>query len=332
MIPAGSAGSLSLLAGGSLLQSCMGPEVEFSLAGAALIGLAVGFLSGLLGVGGGFLLAPLVNGFLGVPFRVTGPSNLCQIQGTSLSGLLRHRRQGNVDLKVAIIVLVGTLCGTFAGVSLMEHLKTLGSIKLAGGEYTTVEIVLSFIFLGILAVIGGTVLAEALVTGRRLAGSAERGDAARRGFFARVRIPPYVTPVGGEPVPVVLVASAGLVVGMLQSLLGISGVLLLPVLVYFVGVSTHAAVGTNLMVVFVTSILGTTLHALAGNVSLPLVFALLIGGTLGSQFGALLSPRIAAHKLRKYFSLLVVAAMLLIAGKLGCMYGLISWWPGGGQQ
>jgi uncharacterized membrane protein YfcA len=328
VIAAGFAESLSLLASNGALQGCLGPEVEFSLVGAALIGLAVGFLSGLLGVGGGFLLAPLVNGLLQVPFRVTGPSNLCQIQGTSLSGLLRHRRQGNVDVKVALIVLVGTLCGTFAGVNIMEHLKTLGSVNLAGGQYTTVEVVLSFLFLAMLAVIGGTVLVEAVATGRRLTRTEDPKEATRRGLFAGVRIPPYVTPIGGEPVPMLLVAGAGVVVGMLQSLLGISGVLLLPVLVYFVGVSTHAAVGTNLMVVFATSLLGTTLHALAGNISLPLVFMLLAGGTLGSQFGALLSPRIAGHKLRKYFALLVVAAMVMVAGKLAYMYGLISWWPG----
>jgi uncharacterized protein len=321
--------AIGAVASEGTLWGLMGPEVKFSIAGAMLIGLGVGFLSGLLGVGGGFLLAPLLNGILGIPLRIAGPSDLCQIQGTSLSGLLRHRKQGNSDTQVAVLILGGTFCGTFVGVSIMEYLKGLGNIVLAGGETPAVEAVLSFLFLGMLVVIGSFVMTEAVRTGRKLKAGAGAGAGPRRGLFALIRIPPYVTPTGGSPVPAILVSYAGLLVGVLQALLGIGGgVLLLPILVYLVGVSTHAAVGTSLMIVFGASIVGTLLHALAGNISLPLVLALLLGGTMGSQFGALLSARIESHKLRKYFAFVVVAAMLVISGKLCHMYGLISWWPG----
>lgn len=310
-----------ILAGGGALSGLLGPEIEFNITGALLIGLGVGFLSGLLGVGGGFLLAPLLNGILGVPLRIAGPSDLCQIQGTSLAGLLRHRRQGNPDTQIAVLILGGTLCGTFAGVEIMEHLKGLGEMTLAGGSYPAVEVVLSYLFLVVLVLIGSTVLIESVRTGRK---SAEEKKGPRRGLFARVRIPPYVTPAGGRPVPAVLVAYAGVIVGLLQALLGIGGgVLLLPILVYLVGLATHAAVGTSLMIVFAASIVGTFLHALNGNVSVPLVLALLVGGTLGSQFGALASARAASHKLRKYFALVVGAAVLIIGGKLCQMYGVI---------
>jgi len=212
----------------------------------------------------------------------------------------------------------------------MEYLKGLGELSLAGGSYPTVEVVLSFLFLAVLVLIGSTVMIEAVRTGRK---GAEEKKGPRRGLLARIKLPPYVTPAGGRPVPAVLVAYAGVVVGLLQALLGIGGgVLLLPILIYLVGVSTHAAVGTSLMIVFVASIAGTFLHALKGNISLLLVAALLIGGTLGSQFGALASARLASHKLRRYFALVVAAAVLIVGGKLCRMYGLISRRPSDGGE
>jgi uncharacterized membrane protein YfcA len=315
--------------GGGLLTGALGPEVSFSIAGAALIGLGVGFLSGLLGVGGGFLLAPLLNGILGVPFRIAGPSDLCQIQGTSLSGLLRHRKLGSMDAQVAVLLLGGTFCGSFVGVRIMSYLKSLGSVELGGGRCAVVEVVLIFLFVLMLLIIGSSVLAESIRSGRRARESDGAARGPRRGLFARIRIPPYVTPVGGSPVPAVMVAYAGVVVGLLQALLGIGGgVLLLPILVYFVGVGTHAAVGTSLMIVFGASILGTLFHALDGNISLPLVCALLVGGTLGSQWGAMVSAKVASHKLRRFFALLVLTALVIVAGKTFRIFGLISWWPG----
>ncbi len=311
------------LAGAFFPSGLLGPEIEFSVTGALLIGLGVGFLVGLLGVGGGFLMVPLVNGLLLVPLNVVAGSSLCQIQGTSLSGLLRRRRQGNSDPQIAVLILGGTLCGTFAGVEIMEYLKGLGELSLPGGSYPLVEVVLSCLFLVVLVLIGSTVMVEAVRTGRK---SAEEKKGPRRGLFARVRIPPYVTPTGGQPVPAVLVAYAGLVVGLLQALLGIGGgVLLLPILIYLVGLATHVAVGTSLMIVFAASIVGTFLHALNGNVSVPLVITLLVGGTLGSQFGALASARLASHKLRKYFALVVAVAVLIVGHKLCRMYGAVSW-------
>jgi uncharacterized membrane protein YfcA/endonuclease/exonuclease/phosphatase family metal-dependent hydrolase len=304
------------------LSALLGPDVTFSIAGAVLIGLGVGFLSGLLGVGGGFLLAPMLNGLLGIPLRIAGPSDLCQIQGTSLSGLIRHSKQGNADMQIALLVLGGTFCGTFCGVELMEHLKSLGDLALASGDFPLVEIVLLFLFLGVLGIIGTAVLIESTRSARKADGGAE---AQRKGFFSIIRIPPYVTPVGGSPVSVIVVAYSGLLVGLLQALLGIGGgVLLLPILVYFIGVATHAAVGTSLMIVFAASIVGTFMHALKGNISVLLVAALLVGGTFGSQVGARVSSRIAAHKLRKYFSLLVVLAVGIVGFKLGSIYGLFG--------
>ena len=136
-----------LAAAGGLFSGLLGPDVHFNVPTAAAIGLGVGFLSGLLGVGGGFLLAPMLNGFLGIPLRIAAPSDLCQIQGTSLSGLLRHRKHGCFDAQVAVLILGGTFCGTAVGVKLIKYLKLQGEVILPGGTYPAAEVVLSFLFL-----------------------------------------------------------------------------------------------------------------------------------------------------------------------------------------
>lgn len=307
----------------------MVPDISFNPWGAVLIGLGVGFLAGLLGVGGGFVMVPLVNGLLGVPMNVVAGSSLCQISGTSLAGLLRHRRYGNFDGRVAVVLTGGMLCGTETGVRIVGWLKGLGAVRLAGGTFPAAELWLRWAFLGMLTVIGVTVFWETARAARR-AGS----GGPVRGILARVRMPACIQPVGGaRPVSVIPVAYCGLLIGLAQGMLGIGGgVLLIPVLVYLIGVSTHAAVGTSLLVILVSSVFGTFRHAVAGNVHLPLVLALLVPSTFGSQMGAAFAARSAGHKLRKYFALVVAAAALIVGGDLARMHGLISWWPAGRNE
>ena len=298
----------------------MPPDLHFSLWGAVLIGLAVGYLAGMLGVGGGFIANPLLNGVLGIPMPIVAGSSLCQISGTSLSGLLRHRRHGHCDARVAVMVLGGVFCGEEAGVAIVGWLKGLGRMELAGGACDVAELVLRAAFLALLVFIGAFVFFES----RRAERAAARGASGKpRGWLTRVKLPPYVTPAGGEPVPVMLLACLGLPIGLAQGLLGIGGgVLLLPMLVYVVGVSTHAAVGTDLLVVFAGSLWGAFRHAGDGNVSLELAAALLVTSTFGSQLGAATAARLPAHRLRKYFSLVAGAAALILAWKLAGMLGL----------
>ena len=296
-------------------------EVSPDLWGVVAIGLAVGYLAGMFGVGGGFIANPLLNCALNVPMRIVAGSTLCQVSGTSLAGLLRHRRHGQLDARIAAIVIGGVLCGEVAGVGLLEWLEGLGTVTLAGGSFKASEVVLKAALLLMLLVIGVFVFLEA----RAAELSVRRGASGHpRGWLARVKLPPYVVPAGGEPVPVLLLAYLGVPIGLAQGLLGIGGgVLLLPALVYVVGVATHAAVGTDLAIVFVGAIAGTFIQALEGNVSLPLVAALMVPATFGSQLGALTTTRLPAHRLRRYFSLVVAAAALLVAWKLAGMLGLL---------
>jgi hypothetical protein len=277
-------------------------------------------------VGGGFITNPLLNAVLGVPMHTVAGSSLCQISGTSLAGLLRHRRHGQFDAWVTVIILGGVFAGTEVGVRLVGWLKGLGAVRLAGGVYTVADVVLLSVFLSLLLGIGVSVFVESLRAARSVAAQADQGaPKKRRGFLARVRLPPYVTPVGGEPVSVILVAYSGVLIGVAQGLLGIGGgVLMLPMLIYFIGVGTHAAVGTDLLVVFAGSLWGTLRHAMHGNVSLPLVLALMVTATFGSQLGAVTTTKLAGHRLRRYFSLVVAVAALVLAWKLGNMFG---WWP-----
>ena len=300
-----------------------GADLHFSLWGALLIGLVVGYLGGMLGVGGGFIANPLLNGVLGIPMPVVSGTSLCQISGASLSGLLRHRRHGQFDLRIAVMISGGVFCGEEAGVAVVEWLKTLGAVRLAGGSYPLSELVLRLAFLAMLVIIGGFVLAES----RRSALAPRAPGAARRGWLSRLRLPPHVTPAGGSPVSAPLVALTGVPIGLAQGLLGIGGgVLMLPVLIYLIGISTHAAIGTSLMIVLAGSLWGTFRHALNGNVSLELAAALLAASTFGSQLGALTSTRLKAHHLRQYFALVVAAAAVILAWKLLEMLGVqITW-------
>ena len=142
----------------------------------------------------------------------------------------------------------------------------------------------------------------------------------RVGLFARIKIPPYTefSSLDEPRLSIPVVAYFGLVLGFLTGLLGIGGgVIMLPALVYLIGMRTHCAVATSLLMVWLSAVLAAITHAIAGNTDVLLVLPLLIGGTIGLQVGANISNRLGGAQLRRYFGLVVVAAVALVAARLG---------------
>ncbi len=269
----------------------------------------VGLLSGLFGVGGGFLLTPLLL-FIGVPAPVAVASGANQVVGTSVSAIIGHWRRGNVDIKMGIVLVIGGLVGSSLGVWLFRALKTLGQIDLT--------ISLCYVFLlggiGILMFVEST---NALLRARRSRGAK---PSARRRHSGWVAALPFKTRFRKSRlyVSATLPLAVGILTGMLSAIMGVGGgFIMVPALIYLLGMPTGVVVGTSLFqIIFVTANV-TMLQAVSTqSVDVVLAILLLVGGVVGAQVGVRLGARLRAEQLRILLALLVLA----VAGKIA--YGL----------
>ncbi|TCT02687.1 sulfite exporter TauE/SafE family protein [Aquabacter spiritensis] len=268
------------------------------------MGLAVGFISGMFGVGGGFLMTPLLI-FTGVPAAVAVASVSAHMAASSFSGALSYLRKGLIDLPLSGILLAGGLAGTGLGVATFTVLRAYGQVDLTIG--------LSYVIL--LSGVGLLMFVESVGAIRR-ARSGRKAEVRRPGThgwflrlpfkmrFRRSRI--YVS--------VIPVAVLGLGIGFLGALLGVGGgFLLVPALIYLLRVPTQMSIGTSLVLTLVTMTAATVLHAVAnGTVDAILALILMIGGTMGAQFGARAGQRLKAEYLRLLLAMLVLAVGLRV--------------------
>ena len=280
---------------------------EVSLVAAALLGAIVGILGGLLGVGGGFILTPLLNVLFGIPYNVAVGSDLSQMVGMSSSAAFRHRGLGNVDLRLGGIMIVSAFAGIECGVRLMEVLKVSG--------VRTMTLVMSFIYTGLLVAIGAAIFRESWRALR--ADSATEPAHNLSAMICRIRIPPMISlPASGvEGVSLWILLILGYIMGLACGLLGVGGgFIMTPCFIYVLGCPTTVAIGTSLFQIIFLSAFGTFRHSLQGNVDPILVVGLIAGSAVGSQIGAALTSRIRGAKLRLLLaSLLFVAAAFIIA-------------------
>lgn len=280
------------------------PIAEVSVDVFLLLGLGglVGFLSGMFGVGGGFLLTPLLI-FIGIPPTVAVASQTNQIVASSVSGAIAHWRRGNVDLKMGMVLLAGGFAGSVVGVQLFTLLRTLGQIDLV--------IQLSYVFF--LGTIGGLMLVESAHTFIR-----NRKGGARRKLhqhywvhrwplrlrFRRSKL--YISAI--PPLGI------GFLIGVLVAIMGVGGgFLMVPAMIYLLGMPTVVVVGTSLFqIVFVTA--NVTLLQSISNQTVDVVLALLLlaGSVVGAQFGTRVGQRLRGEYLRGLLAIMV----LLVCGKL----------------
>lgn len=265
----------------------------------AALGAVVGVLTGLFGVGGGFLITPLLIVAVGIDESLAVGSSLSFIIGTAAAGLRRHARLKNVEPRSMLILSGGGMCGVVLGVLLHEYLRT----ALEGAAFDFGALIRG-LYLVLLAV---TVWLVYRGPGRHVSG---KSLLQRLPGWPRVDLPA----AGLRDLSLLGLCLVGVGVGVLNGLLGIGGgVLFMPVLLVAVGLSPHQAVGTSLGVVLFSSITGAVQHGMLGNVSLWIAMALLVGSTLGVQVGVRLCDMFHGTRIRRYFATIVLVAAVLVA-------------------
>ncbi|MEC8245542.1 MAG: sulfite exporter TauE/SafE family protein [Pseudomonadota bacterium] len=281
------------------------PIAEVSMHIGIIIGLGggVGFLSGLFGVGGGFLMTPLLI-FFGIPPAVAVSTEANQIVASSVSGVLAHMRRGNVDFKMGGILMAGGVIGSSLGVALFSFLREIGQIDLV--------IQLSYVvFLGI---IGALMLTESLRTiVRSRKPGAVRGKLHQHNWlhglpfkmrFRRSKL--YISAI--------LPLSIGAFVGVLAAIMGVGGgFIMVPAMIYLLGVPTSVVVGTSLFqIIFVTANVTLLQSIQTQTVDFILAGLLLFGAVIGAQFGSRAGALLRGEQLRGLLALLVLAVCVKI--------------------
>lgn len=279
----------------------------------ALTGFVVGLLGGFFGVGGGFLAGPLMF-WTGVPINFVVGSDLAHMAGTSLVATRKHRALGHVDIRLAGLMIVGTIPGVEIGAQLIERLKHLGNI----------EQVIGFTYVIILTAVGLFTAWESLRAIRvtrtdQLDAHEVVGVKSLLYRSPLLRIPPLIRmPVSGiEEISVWTVILVGLVTGILAGLLGVGGGFLrMPLMIYVLGIPTHVAVGTDLFEIVISAGFGTITHSLKGNVDIMIAVTMLTGAALGAQFGAAATRYFSGPIIRLLFSVLPIIAAVLVLLRL----------------
>jgi len=266
-----------------------------------LLGFVVGLLSGMFGVGGGFLTTPLLI-FYGIPPTVAVASASTQITGASVSGAMVHMRRGGVDMKMALVMIAGGLIGSVVGAGLFRALQTTGQI----------DIVIGLLYVLILSWIGVLMLIDSLKSLGYL--TVAQRDGARPRHNRWVASLPmrwrfhgsglYISPVA----PLLL----GFIAGILTVFLGIGGgFILVPAMIYLLGMPARVVIGTSLMMILVVSAVTTLIHAVTTRaVDLVLAALLLVGGVVGAQYGALLTLRIKPDFMRLALAIIILLVAL----------------------
>jgi len=278
--------------------------------GAILLGFSIGILTGLFGVGGGFLVVPLLNVLLGVPYRIAVGSSLFFILGTSTIALPGHIREGNFEPKAVLYLSAGSILGAFFGDLLQDFLV----YQVSGGDMGTFERWMHTLFLALLAV---TALLLLRPMNTPQPGRSLRPDTP----IQKLSIPPY-TRLQREGLPSVSIPGLlgiGFFIGTLTGLLGVGGgVLFMPVLLLVVGLRPKLAVGTSLGVVLAASCTGLLKKLLDAQpkVSIPLTLLLLVGSVIGVRVGMRIFRRIESAKIRQYFVIVILLAMGIVAWDL----------------
>jgi uncharacterized membrane protein YfcA len=286
-----------------------------SLPALVAVGLLVGYIAGMFGVGGGFLLTPMLMYVFGVPPPVAVGSAVCQQCGTSLASFVKYRHLKRGEPRFDLVMMGGSLIGVDAGTRLLSYLSHRVPLVLPSGRAVpAINVILDVLFLVLLSF---TAVFTFLEAWKAMRSPVLRGDLTIPGpLVTHVRVPPYIDlpSVQLSRVSVPLLSYLGFVLGMASGLMGIGGgVLFMPILLYGFGLSARNAAGTGVLLLFATVVVGTVEQALRGYVSLKLAMAILIGSSIGSQLGALTTHYLPNRVLRLAFSCLVAGTAVMIA-------------------
>lgn len=286
-------------------------------------GLVIGALGGFFGVGGGFLMVPMLNVVFGIPYNIAVGSDLGQMCGMSTAATVRHMRYGNIDFKLGFLMIAGTATGVEVGATILELLKHSGTISVFGRSVDAMTFVMSLLYAALLIFLGQAMIRESLRTVRSLRGVARSADQTPVSpTVVRLRTlklwPMVSLPASGiESISLWVILGVGFLTGFLSGMLGVGGGFIrMPALVYILGCPTVVAVGTDLFEIVFSSGYGVLTHAFKGNVHLVLILALLIGTTVGAQIGASYTRKAGGPWVRFGFGCLAFVGVIMVAVKL----------------
>ena len=284
------------------------PIAEIALPLPVLLGLgiAVGVLSGMFGIGGGFITTPMLI-FLGVPPAVAVGTGTSQVVASSVSGALAHWGRGNVDVKMGSYLIAGGLVGATTGVWLQQLLKAIGQLDF----FTTMTYVL------MLGVVGGLMVIEAARTLLRQAGGQPQGSARRAGQHSWLLKLPLKTRFHASKLYMSALPplAIGAFVGWLTAIMGVGGgFLLVPALIYVLRMPTRIALGTSAFQIIFVAAYATLLQASQNYaIDAALALPLIVGGVIGAHLGVVIATRLNPEQLRALLGILVVGVAIRMA-------------------
>ncbi|WP_421854132.1 sulfite exporter TauE/SafE family protein [Oricola sp.] len=269
------------------------------------MGAAVGFLSGMFGVGGGFLITPLLI-FYNIPPAVAVATGANQVVASSVSGVLSHFKRGTVDIKLGIMLLIGGIAGSTLGVFIFAYLRELGQL----------DLFVSLLYVVFLGTVGGLMMAESL----RAMSRARAGQAVslrRPGSHLWVHKLPFkmrfkASKLYVSVIPVILLGAA---IGVLASIMGVGGgFIMVPAMIYLLKVPTNVVIGTSLFQIIFVAAYTTIVHATTNQtVDAVLALLLMVGSVIGAQYGAKAGQRLRGEQLRALLAALVLLVALRLA-------------------
>lgn len=300
-------------------------QVKVNLMELVGLGFLIGLLSGMFGVGGGFLLTPMLNAVFGIPYNVAVGSSLCQMIGTSAAGSLRHRSYGNIDYRLALFIIIGSILGVELGAQLLMMLKGWGSITIHRQSVTKMYLVISIIYIFLLSMVGVFMFQEA----RRNRNKKDSSNEVLTGIAYEVRQIKFF-PLVSLPasrinyISLWVILFCGFCGGILSGLLGVGGgFIFVPMLIYILGIPTSIAVGTSLFQIIFISTYGSVSHFAKGNINFYLVALILAGSLMGSQIGAIVNDKMKGSSVRYYFSWVVFSSLAIILIRLLSSLGYV---------
>ncbi len=284
------------------------PIAEVSVNAFLLLGLGglVGILSGMFGVGGGFLMTPLLF-FIGIPPAVAVATEANQIVASSVSGVLAHFKRKTVDLRMGTVLLIGGLIGAALGVQLFNTLKSMGQV----------DLLVKLCYVVFLGIIGALMFVESLRAIRR---SKSPTPVITRKKHGLVHALPFKMKfrTSGLYISVIPPAIVGVFVGILAAIMGVGGgFIMVPAMIYILGMPTKVVVGTSLFQIIFVTAFTTLLHATTNyTVDMALAVLLLIGGVVGAQIGTRIGVKMKAEQLRILLAMMVLAVCFKLALEL----------------
>ncbi len=283
--------------------------------GLIILGVGVGIIGGFFGMGGAWMVTPGLN-ILGFPMAFAIGTDIAHMAGKSLISTMRHGKFGNVDYKLGMIMLVGTVVGFEAGAQMVMWLERIGNV----------EKVVRWIYIALLFAIAWMVFHDVAMRARKEKAAAAKGetlDKAATGVewhktLHKIKIPPMVhLKEAGIYCSAWLPIFVSFLTGWLAGILGIGGGLIrMPALIYMVGCPTHVAVGTDLFEVAISGLYGAGTYTLKGRTELVAAMVMLVGAAMGAQVGAVATKYIKGYGIRIAFGLAVVGCALSILMKL----------------